>query len=196
MIIQATVHLESTSTLCQGRYHDTPKIVGGETPAQYEERTWREKAHIVEESGPNKDHVCIRSIVFKNCISEAAKFLSKPIVGKGKATYTKHFESGILVTEDVILPITKDELKSQRLFVPSDGRRGGSSRVHKIFPIITEWSAPVVFSIFTDQIGEDIFMEHVIAAGRFIGIGSFRVRNNGIFGRFKCVKHTWEVIEK
>ena len=53
---------------------------------------WRERLHV------NSDgYVFIPPMAFKNCISEIAKYRSDKIPGKRNATYTKHFESGVLV---------------------------------------------------------------------------------------------------
>jgi hypothetical protein len=36
-----------------------------------------------------------------------------------------------------------------------------------------------------DTITEEVFKLHIEQAGQFIGLGSFRPRNNGYYGRFK-----------
>jgi hypothetical protein len=121
-----------------------------------------------------------------------AKYLSMQIPGKGKNTYTKHLESGLLVTDNLVLPIHKDEVKGEWIFVPSDGRRGGGKRVWKCFPLIEQWKGDVVFHILDDTITEDVFEHHLRQSGQFIGIGRFRPRNNGYYGRFKVNEIVWE----
>jgi hypothetical protein len=130
---------------------------------------------------------------FKNCISEAAKFLGMQIPGKGKATYTKHFEAGILVPEPVVLPVLAKDVEGIWLYVPSDGRRGGSKRVWKCFPVLQEWTGDVTFLVLDETITEEVFRYHLEQAGKFIGIGFFRPRNNGYYGRFAVERIQWNV---
>jgi hypothetical protein len=47
-------------------------------------------------------------MAFKNCLAEIAKYLSLQIPGKGKTTYTKHFEAGVMVLDGLALPERKD----------------------------------------------------------------------------------------
>ena len=76
--------------------------------------------------------------------------------------------------------------------VPSDGQRGGGKRVLKFFPRIDRWETTVEYYIVDETITREVF-EHVLdQAGKFIGVGSFRVRNNGVWGRFKIASLKWE----
>ena len=184
----AVATLESISPYSQTRYytHDITKEPK-ETSADYEERTWRHRTHINEDG-----YIYIPPMAFKNCLSEVAKFLSIQIPGKGKATYTKHFEAGLLVMEPLVLPIKREDVAGQWIFVPSDGRRGSGSRVMKCFPVIPEWTGDVRFYILDDTITKEVFEQHLKEAGNFIGIGYFRPRNNGFWGRFRVKSITWE----
>jgi hypothetical protein len=168
--------------MAQSKYHRTEKL-DKELHDAFEERTWRERCNTTEDG-----HVFIPPTAFKNCIAETAKFLSVSIPGKGKSTYTKHFEAGIMVIDGLKLPVKKEKVKGLWLHVPSDGRRGGTKRVMKCFPTVAEWGGDVTFYILDDTITKDVFDYHLAEAGKFIGIGSFRPRNNGFFGRFEVVK--------
>lgn len=182
----ATVRLESVSPYSQSRYHGEEKL-NKETSVDYERRTWRSRLHV-NDGG----HVFIPPMAFKNCLAEAAKFMSRQIPGKGKSTYTKHFEAGLLVTDPVDLGIKAADVQGEWLFVPSDGVRGSGKRVEKCFPVIHEWSGDVTFHVLDDTITEDIFNQHLSEAGNFIGIGRFRPRNNGFYGRFAVRAVTWQ----
>ena len=163
------------------------KKLAKETPQDHEERTWRERLHVNEQG-----YVFIPQMAFKNCIAEAAKYLSKPVPGKGKATDTKHFEAGIMVTNSLVLDVRAEDVKGEWFFVPSNGMRGGSKRVDKCFPVIPEWSGKVTFFIYDELVTKDVFTEVLEEAGRFIGIGRFRPRNNGFYGRFDVVNVQWK----
>lgn len=182
---RATFSIHGISSMAQGAYIQTQREEK-ETHDDHEKRTWRQRLHVAKNG-----QAFIPSFAIKNCLSEIAKFLSIQIPGKGKATYTKHFESGILVPADVMLfkengePIVGDEVEGLWMHVPSDGRRGGSKRVSKCFPIMREWTGTTEVLILDETITRSVFENHVIQAGQLIGLGSFRVRNNGSFGRFE-----------
>lgn len=173
------VTLKSVSPYSQSRYHNSPKLEK-EQSQDYEERTWRNRLNVNQDG-----YVFIPPMAFKNCLSEAAKYLSVQISGKGKSTYTKHFVSGIMVMDPLVLTIKPEQVNGEWLHVPADGRRGGPKRVLKCFPFISTWQGEVLFHILDDTITEKIFEYHLEQAGKFIGIGRFRPANNGYYGRFK-----------
>lgn len=184
----ATCYLKSQSPYSQSKYidkEDHPPLEK-ETGEDYEKRNWRHRVHRDKEGS-----VIIPPMAFKNCIAEAAKYLSLQIPGKGKATYTKHFEAGVLVVDPLVLPLKWEAVECQKLMLPSDGKRGGAKRVKKYMPIIHEWEGNVVFLILDEAITESVFRKVLEEAGKFIGIGTFRPRNNGFYGRFSVEKITW-----
>ncbi|CAJ4728806.1 hypothetical protein [Burkholderia pseudomallei] len=182
----AIATIKGVSPYSQSKHYSTEKLPK-ELAKDYETRTWRDRLHATDDGT-----VFIPPMSFKNCLSEAAKFLSLQIPGKGKATYTKHFEAGVLVTDALHLDIKKDDVPGEWLFVPADGIRGSGKRVEKCFPVIHQWSGDVTFHILDETITRDVF-EHVLTqAGAFIGIGRFRPRNNGFYGRFKLESLNWQ----
>lgn len=186
---RAIATLESVSNYSQSRHYDEDEVpkLKEELDNKYEARTWRHRMHI----DPN-GYVRIPPMAFKNCLSESAKYRSTKIPGKRNATYTKHFESGILVLEALTLPFKGEDIPGEWLFVPSDGVRGGSRRVNKCFPLIANWTGDVMFYILDEIITEEIFWRTLTDAGNFIGIGRFRPSKNGFYGRFKIVGKKWE----
>lgn len=177
--------LTSASPYSQSRKLQTEKEQR-QTSKDHEAACWRERMHVTDDG-----HVFIPPMAFKNCIAECAKFLGLQIPGKGKSTYTKHFEAGILVADPLVLDIKATDVQSEWLFVPSDGKRGGGKRVDKCFPVIPKWSGDVRWYILDDAITEEVFAKHLVEAGSFIGIGRFRPRNNGFYGRFKVDSIKW-----
>ena len=172
-------HLKSISPYSQSKHYDTEPLEK-ESKVDYEARTWRDRLHVTEDG-----HVFIPQMSFKNCLSEAAKYLGIQIPGKGKSTYTKHFEAGVLVLDPLVLPIKKEDVAGEWFFVPSDGVRGSGKRVNKCFPVIHQWEGDVTFHILDETITIPVFRKHLEEAGKFIGIGRFRPRNNGFYGRFE-----------
>ena len=179
--------LRSTSPYGQSRGYVEPKL-DKESSSDFEKRTWRLRMH----TDPN-GNVFIPPMAFKNCLSEAAKYLGIQIPGKGKSTYTKHFEAGVMVMDPVSLGVKAEGVDGQWLFVPADGKRGGGKRVWKCFPVIQAWEADVIFYVLDETITDDVFRHHLVEAGKFIGIGFFRPRNNGFYGRFEVLDVQWDV---
>lgn len=179
--------IKGISAYSQSKHHETP-MMEREQPDDYALRTWREKLHVDEDG-----YVFIPPTAFKNGLAAIAKFLS--IKYEGQKTYTKHFESGIMVMDPMVLAIKKDEVQYERLFVPSNGQRGGGKRVWKYFPVIPEWGGDLIVYVLDNIITKAVFDKHLDAMGKFIGLGRFRPANNGYYGRFKVVE-TVEVEEE
>ena len=181
----AHAHLKSVSPYSQSKFIVTKKS-RDQTHADFERDHWRERLHRDE-----KGIVFIPPMSFKNCLAEAAKYKSIQIPGKGKSTYTKHFEAGVLCFTPLTLGVKVDDVEGETFHVPSDGRRGGTTRVEKCFPVIRSWEGVVEFLVLDDLIDDEVFATHLEDAGKFIGIGRFRPRNNGFYGRFKVVGIEW-----
>lgn len=184
----ATCHLKSTESYSQSRYHDTPKI-SGESHDDYERRTWREKQHYTPEK---PHHILIPCMGFKQALTSAAKFLGLKIPGKGQKTWSKVFESGILIMDSPVLDITKDDTIGEEFFLNADGVRGSGKRVKRIMPCVPEWEATLIVNVLADNITLDVFRTHLETAGAFIGIGRFRPENGGFYGRFKVRDIEWD----
>lgn len=182
----AICKLVSASPYSQSKVIKTPKS-REETSEAHEERVWRERCHVGEDG-----RIFIPPTCFKNALSEAAKYNAISIPGKGKSTYTKHFEAGVICHKPLMLPIKIEDVDSERVFVPSDGKRGGGKRVWKTFPLIASWSGEIEFLIVDEVITKEVFHAHLIDAGQFIGIGRFRPRNNGYYGRFAVESVEWK----
>lgn len=180
------VKIRGISPYEQGKHYEVPKLER-EIAKDYEARTWRERMHV-DANGI----VFIPPMALKNCLAEAAKFVGMQVPGKGKSTYTKHFEAGILIMEPATLGIKKDDVAGEWVFVPASGRRGDGKRVWKCFGRIPEgWEATFTVYVLDEIITKDVLAEHLKIAGSFIGLGVFRPRNNGYFGRFEAVSIHW-----
>lgn len=156
-----------------------------ETHEQFEERTWKEKIRT------NKDgQVVLNPFSLKNALEGAAKRLKRKIPGERNSTFTKLFMQGVMIGAQPVLngpnnkPYKQDDFTGQRLFVPSDGKRGGGKRVTRIFPTIDAWKCTIDVIVIDPKITEDVLKEHLTEAGIFIGLGSMRAENGGVNGRF------------
>lgn len=173
--------LRSVTPYSQSRSYDrfVPKK-DKEGADAYEERTWRERCHALEPDG----RIFIPPMSFKMCLDDAAKHIGMKIPGRRNKTYTQSFVSGVLVPRGPELPITKDEVQGEWLFLNSDGVRGSGKRVWRCMPKIPEWAADIDFHVFDETITEEVFAYHLKQAGSFIGIGRFRPQKGGFYGRF------------
>lgn len=212
--IQAT--LRSLGFYSQSRHHGAPKL-SKEGADAHEARTWHYRLHV--ENG----YVVMPAMAVRNALAEAAKYLAIQIPGKGKSTYTKHFEAGVLITQNAqlfahngepIVPPSEmglrktlaqcpniqheddeavnyvpapNEVYGDWVYVPSNGVRGDGKRVWKCYPMISAWQASFDFLIVDDVITKDVFFKVLKEAGQLIGLGRFRVRNCGTYGRFEVL---------
>lgn len=178
-----TVKITGQAPYSASRAHCAEKLPK-ETPDAYEERTWKEKAHI--EAG----QVVIPPMAFKIGLDRAAKMLGRQIPGKGKSTYTKFFESGVIVTDPVVIA-AETAIKKERIHANADGVRGSGKRVWRNFPRVDDWSGEVTFHVIADEITADVFEEAVRYSGIAVGVGRFRPERGGYFGRFAVEGFNW-----
>lgn len=182
----AVCQLRSESPYSQSKHYVVERKAK-ELHGNFEERTWRERCNT-----DSQGNIIIPPMAFANSLKEASKYLNISIPGGGKRTFTKHFEAGVMVVEGITLKDKKEDVEGEWLFVPSDGRRGGTTRVLKCFPKIKMWAGTVKYLIFDDIITPDVFEQVVKASGAFIGIGRFRPKNCGYYGRFVVEGIKWQ----
>jgi hypothetical protein len=170
-----------------------------ESHSDYEERTWRNRGHYMPDG-----RMFMPPMGFKLALEMAVQWSGEKIPGRGNATYTKHFTAGVLVTDPVILPVIKETVKGvelglpepkiidgEWLFVPADGKKGGSKRVWKCFPYVESWTARVEYAVFDDTITEAIFEKFLPESGKYIGLGRFRPQRGGFYGRYEVASVSW-----
>ena len=184
----ATVKVKSLSPIGFSKPVDSKKE-SNESHEEFELRTWREKAHYDE-----NNHVLIPGIMFKKSFEGAADFNLEKVEGNTK--FKKFLQSSVfVVTPFIKLSTLKEDVKNEKLFVPSDGKKGGGSRVWKHFPVIEEWEGTIIYRCVSDVITQPIFEKTLKMAGQVIGIGRWRPRNGGLYGMYDIEDITWETID-
>lgn len=178
------IEIQGISPYSQSKHYELDKLQG-EGQDDYYQRTWKNHLHT------RNGEVFIPPNAFKNCLSEAAKYMNLSVPGKGKNTYTKHFEAGVQISRPIMLGIKAEDVKCEKLFLPSDGKRGGSKRVWKYYPYLEQWRGVIECLILDETClqtsrttGATILEDVCRGAGQYIGLGRFRPRNNGYYGRF------------
>jgi hypothetical protein len=184
----ARAHLESVTPYSQSRNID--RLEHPEKPKEgkddYEQRTCRLRMHVTKGGC-----VEIPSTAFTGTVKSAARRLQIQVPGKGKTQFTKYFEAGIDVAENLVLSVKASDVPMERLYVPSDGKPGGGKRVYRNFPRIDKWGGVVTFYVLDDIITEPVFTQVLRSAGLLVGIGRFRPENRGFYGRFKVTRVEW-----
>ena len=65
-------------------------------------------------------------------------------------------------------------------------------RIQIMAPVVRKWSGDLMVYILDDNITEEVFAYHLKQAGAFIGIGRFRPRNRGFYGRYSVKDIIWQ----
>lgn len=185
-ISSANIRIVGISPYSQSRQHMEP-MLEGEGKDDYDQRTWRSKMNVSSDGSS----VVIPAHGFHQCLISAARYSKKQIPGQGKATWTKKFESGIALFDDIHLGISPDEVGSVTISANADGMRGSGKRVPRRFPMITDWQAEFEIFVLDPIITESVMSEMLKIAGMFIGIGRFRPEKGGTNGRFRLDAIKW-----
>src|SRR5262252_1046563 len=101
----ATFAIIGVTQYSQSKPHLT-EMLPNESHEDFRERTWKNHLHVLN------GEVFVPPGAIKNCLSEAAKFMNISIPGKGKATYTKHIEAGLGVTDPVMTGVKLEKVQS------------------------------------------------------------------------------------
>lgn len=157
-----------------------------ESHEAYDKRIWRER--IWHDAAGN---CYIHPSALKFALVSTCQFLSFQIPGKGKATFTKHFNAGVLVMDPIMLGITQDKLRSELVYCHVTGKRGEGKRVWRTYPMVDQWETEAKLYITDDVLTEKVVERVLEQAGQFNGLGRFRPQNGGFLGRFKIGKIVW-----
>lgn len=185
LVKRIKVQFISLSPVLFSHYSDLEKQEG-ETPQQFEERTWRERAHYNEEG-----KVIVPGFLIKSTLEPAAKLLGKRVndskMGKSLSNYIRLIQ----IEGDIITNVIKNNLIGTKAFVTANGQIGGS-KVPRTYPKINKWEGilEVVYPTIANALNDQIVMEHLQIAGSFVGIGHWRPGSPscGSYGRFKVIK--------
>lgn len=179
------ITVESMAPYSASRKHNEPKR-DKESAADHDARTWRERCHFADDG-----HVMIPPESFSFALKAMAQRLRMKIPGKGNSEYGKLFVAGILITDGLVLPETRDTVLSWTGSMNADGKRGSGTRVDRTFPMIPKWGGDVLVYVLDDAIPKDVFEYVAKQCGMLNGVGRYRPAQGGTNGRFACKKFTW-----
>jgi hypothetical protein len=189
MVRVATVHLVGLSPFSPSKAYDPDVDPRGEkeTADDHEKRVWRNRIHKAQ------DGTClIPAMMIQFLIQFMAKRISAKIPGKRNATYTKHFEGGVAVSEDARIEGTQwEKVRGQWFHLNADGKRGGGTRVWRCMPMIDRWEVTFDVHLLDDEIPQDLFERVMREGGAFCGFGRFSPRRGGTNGRYRVESIEW-----
>ena len=155
---------------------------------EFDKRIWREKAHFTKD-----EDVFIPGVSFKLALDEVASMLNEKIKGKGNQTYGKIVSTATVAMSDLFIGVKKSDLKSITIFANLDGKRGGTVRGNRTFPIVPSWEGSVDFQIFNDELPAEVFERYMTQAGLLTGVGRGRpgMKAPAGNGRFQPLSFEW-----
>lgn len=187
---EARITLKGLSPYSAGKVFETRQKNDSETHDEFENRCWAERLNVDADGNGY-----IPGQAFSKSIQVAAKRFAGKIPGKGNATWSKFFESGIICLENFPLGVTRETVASERLFVPSDGVAGSGKRVFKNFPVVHKWGGTIMIMILEDSITKKIFEQVCGKAFSMVGLGRWRPERGGLFGRAEIISIEWSEVQ-
>lgn len=160
-----STHFRSLSPMYMGRPVSS-KRKDNEAYEEWEARVWKEKCNALPDG-----RLFIPPQAFRGALISSAQLLSEKIPGKRNQTWSKQFVCGVIVAEGMILPATLDTVKEEWIYVPSDGKPGGGTRVWKCFPRIDQWEGDLTWYITAPTITMDVFVRISSPPERWWGLG-------------------------
>lgn len=153
----------------------------------YEASVWRDKAHV------DGGYLLIPGSAFKLSLDEAVQNLNEKIPGKGHQTWTGVVKMGLAPLTNMPLGVKIDDVKYEKVFCHSSGKRGPGTRVMRWFPIVHKWGGQITFRIFNDNLTQAKFEEFFLKAGVLAGVGRGRPSTGCPVGngRFRPTKFVW-----
>lgn len=182
----ATITIKGVSPYSAGKVFEDQEKAPGESHHDHEKRCWRQRLNVNAQG-----QGIIPPMAFVQALQTAAKRYAGKIQGKGNATWTKHFEAGLLVTDPMVLGVTRESVAGEWVFVPSDGVAGSGKRVMKCFPVVSNWEGEITVHVLDDEITPDIFEKVAVQAFKLVGVGRFRPEKRGFYGRAEVVSVKW-----
>jgi len=186
-MITVIADLEGLTPYQQSReYTSRMKKEGNESNREFEDRTWKNRAHTTPDG-----IVFIPAGAIKQCLIAGCRYLNEKIPEHGQKRWAGKFEAAVIVKADALTGVHIDDVVKRSVFGASDGRRNSRTRVWKHFPTILDWHVKVEFQVLDNIITEKVFRRQLEAAGAFVGLGTWRPENGGENGRFVVKKLEW-----
>lgn len=117
----------------------------------------------------------------RQCLIGGGSFL-KSKVGASRKSMTGIVAAMFMVTPDEIILPPFDEIDKR-----SAQNKNVKARIIVIRPKWNHWKVTFVLEVWDDSITVETIKEIITNSGNYVGIGSYRPTNKGLFGRFSLV---------
>lgn len=152
-----------------------------ERPEVSQEAATRAEYHCYR----NADGKCfIPSDHIRGALIGAGSYVKAKVGGRSKSMKVIVAAMFIPTPEEIIIP-DYDAIDKR-----SAVNRNVKARVITIRPKWTNWEAEFTLQVYEDSITKESIEQLIGYAGSYVGIGSFRPTNNGMFGRFELAEIT------
>jgi hypothetical protein len=147
-----------------------------ERPEVSEEDSKRAEYHCYR----NQDGKCfIPSDQIRGSLIGAGSYMKAKVGGKSKSMKIIVAATFMPTPEQIIIP-DYDSIDKR-----SAVNRNIKGRIISIRPKWTNWEASFILQVYEDTLTKETIIQLFEFAGSYVGIGSFRPTNNGLFGRFE-----------
>lgn len=149
-----------------------------------------ERPDVALEDAKRAEYHCYRSAdgpcfipseQLRGAFINAGSFVKAKVGGRSKSMKSIVAAMFMVSPEEIHLP-EYDAIDKR-----SAVNRNIKARVIVIRPRWNEWSVTFTLSVDEDSISVEAITQIIEYAGKYVGIGSFRPANNGMFGRFELV---------
>lgn len=194
-----TAVLTGISTLTFGRMFQSERREK-ESAAEHDLRCWQERMHHTDEG-----LLMVQPGAIKYAIEDAARLASDKVKGKGAAKFTTRIRGGLfpinsppqIISKDGT-PIKYEDVPGRLIAVPSDGKKGGTTRVTRKFPELDPpWEVFVAYRVIDADLiqSPEKILEYLESAGLQVGIGCHRPgKSGGDHGQFLVKDFKFEVL--
>lgn len=118
----------------------------------------------------------------RGCLINAGAYMKAKVGGKSKSMKVIVAATFVSTPDQILLP-DYDAIDKR-----SSVNRNVKARIIVIRPKWTVWQAEFILQVFEDTLSKETIRQLFEFAGSYVGIGSFRPTNNGMFGRFELTE--------
>ncbi len=149
-----------------------------------------ERSDVAHEDAVRAEYHCYRSVdgpcfipsdQIRGSLIGAGSYVKAKVGGRSKSM--KQIVAAMFMVSPEQIHIPEYDAIDKRSAV----NRNVKARVIVVRPRWNQWSAEFTLSVDEDSITIETITQIIEYAGKYVGIGSFRPTNNGLFGRFNLI---------
>lgn len=150
-----------------------------------------ERDDIAHEDAIRAEYHCYRSAdgpcyipaeQIRGALINAGSYVKAKVGGRSKSMKQIVAAMFMVSPDEIIIP------EYSAIDKRSAVNKNVKARVIVVRPRWNQWSAEFTLSVDEDSITKETIQQIIEYAGKYVGIGSFRPTNNGMFGRFELTE--------